>query len=141
MFSWGTKRDTKEPTLAEKLSSSTKKTRADLSAKIAQITNSAKNLSLNTLSNHSTSETTPVCSLNFSDSKFCIKIDGFLSLKMEEQNDIVNSVAEYLKENKLDVFQTGNILTVTWPDDQTTQKVDLPKDVLVKSEDVVPGNQ
>jgi hypothetical protein len=112
-FLWSSKN---ELTLAEKLAVTTKKTREDLAAKINLVTESAKKVSVTTLTTYAASHTDTTCVLNFSDEKFTIGITSFGQLKADMQLQVIDNVAAYLKskENGFDVTQELNVLTVKW---------------------------
>jgi len=116
MFGWGSKTQkvTKELSLAEKLSASTKKTRTDLSTKIGEITELAKQVCANVLESHAKCSVDAVCTLNFGEPKFAEKISRFSELTAIEKLKVVTDVHAFIKDGGVEVFQSGSVLTVKW---------------------------
>lgn len=139
MFGWGSKKEpAKEPTLCEKLVAATKKTRSDLSARIAETTSNAQRVSLTTLSEHAQTSTKAVCTLNFEDPKFTSKINGFDDMKVEEKLQIVSDTRQYIEDGGVKAFLTGLIITAEWPVDMASQKTE---EVVGDSQDTTPSSK
>ena len=137
MFSWGSKPQ-KELSLAEKLALATKKTRADLTARINKTTENAKKESLSCLLNHSATSVDAVCTLDFDNRDFALKIEDFIGLTETEKNQVVTNVCTHIKEGGVEVFQSGNVLTVKWnPETNVTVKKEEASIDVVKEENKI----
>lgn len=111
MFSWGSKG---QPSLSEKLSSTTKQARTILSEKLMQTYKAADDAIVKHLIEHASVHSEPICTLNF-DKDFDTKIAGFAVLSQQEKSKVISHVTDTLKKDEgLTLSGSGNVLTVRW---------------------------